>query len=100
MNIRVFMASALALAAIASSANALTITAMDNVAYTVKVMPKGAKEIDLAIKANGSADVDCKAGLPAFASTARPTLSTAPSADFHPGRQSSYVTGEKSSLNP
>jgi hypothetical protein len=62
MNIRVFMASALALAAIASSANALTITAKDNVAYTVKVMPKGAKEIDLALKANGSADVDCKNG--------------------------------------
>ena len=52
----------LALAAIASSANALTITAKDNVAYTVKVMPKGAKEIDLALKANGSADVDCKNG--------------------------------------
>jgi arginyl-tRNA synthetase len=52
MNIRVFMASALALAAIASSANALTITAKDNVAYTVKVMPKGAKEIDLALKAS------------------------------------------------
>ena len=62
MNIRVFMASALALAAIASSANALTIMDKDKTAYTVKVMPKGGKEIDLAVKASASADVNCNTG--------------------------------------
>ena len=62
MNIRVLMAGALALAAITSSANALTIWDKDNTAYTVKVMPKGGKAIDVALKANASADVDCKAG--------------------------------------
>ena len=62
MNIRVFMAGALALAAIASSANALTIMDKDKTAYTIKVTPKGGKEIDVAVKANANADVDCKMG--------------------------------------
>ena len=62
MNIRVLMGCALALAIFAPSANALTIMDKDKTAYTVKVMPKGGKEISLAVKANASADVDCKAG--------------------------------------
>ena len=57
-----FNGCALALAIFAPSANALTIMDKDKIAYTVKVMPKDGKEIDLALKANASADVDCKAG--------------------------------------
>ena len=62
MNIRVFVAGAFALAVLAPSANALTIVDKDKTAYTVKVMPKGGKEIDLAVKASSNADVDCKMG--------------------------------------
>jgi hypothetical protein len=62
MNIRVLMGCALALAIFAPSANALTIMDKDKTAYTVKVMPKGGKEIDVALKANANADVDCKGG--------------------------------------
>ena len=62
MNTRVLMGCALALAIFAPSANALTIMDKDKTAYTVKVMPKGGKEIDVALKANANADVDCKAG--------------------------------------
>ena len=62
MNIRVLMGCALALAIVAPSANALTIMDKDKIAYTVKVTPKNGKEVDLALKANASADVDCKAG--------------------------------------
>jgi hypothetical protein len=62
MNIRVLMGCALALAIYAPSANALTIMDKDKTAYTVKVMPKGGKEIDVALKANANTDIDCKAG--------------------------------------
>ena len=62
MNTRVFAGCALALAFFASSANALTITDKDKTGYTLKVMPKGGKEIDLAVKANASTDVDCNMG--------------------------------------
>ena len=62
MNIRVLMGCALALAVFAPSANALTIMDKDKTAYTVKVTPKGGKEIDVALKANANADVDCKMG--------------------------------------
>ena len=62
MNIRVLMGCALALAVFAPPANALTIMDKDKTAYTVKVMPKGGKEIDLAVKASASTDVDCKLG--------------------------------------
>ena len=62
MNIRVLMGCALALAIFAPSANALTIMDKDKTAYTVKVMPKGGKEIDVALKANAATNVDCKAG--------------------------------------
>ena len=62
MNIRVFVAGALALAVLAPAANALTIDNKDKAAYTLKVVPKGGKEMDLAVKANSSADVDCKMG--------------------------------------
>ena len=62
MNIRVFVAGALALAVLAPAANALTIDNKDKTAYTLKVTPKGGKEMDLAVKGNASADVDCKMG--------------------------------------
>lgn len=62
MNIRVFVAGALALAVLAPAANALTIIDKDKTAYTVKVTPKGGKEMDLALKADSKADVDCKLG--------------------------------------
>ncbi len=62
MNIRVFVASALALAVFATSASALTITNKDKAAYTVKVTPTGGKEMDLAVKADSNAQVDCKMG--------------------------------------
>ena len=62
MNIRVLVASAFALAILVPSANALTIMDKDKTAYTVKVVPNGGKEISLAVKANASTDVDCKAG--------------------------------------
>ncbi len=62
MNTRVLMGCALALAIFAPSANALTIMDKDKAPYTVKVMPNGGKEIDVALKANATADVDCKAG--------------------------------------
>ena len=63
MNIRVLVASAAALAVLAPvAANALTIDNQDKTAYTLKVTPKGGKEMDLAVKAAASADVDCKMG--------------------------------------
>jgi hypothetical protein len=62
MNMRVFVASAIALAFVAPTANALTILDKDKTAYTVKVTPKGGKEADLAVKADSQADVDCKMG--------------------------------------
>ena len=62
MNIRVLVASAFALAILVPSANALTIMDKDKTVYTIKVTPTGGKEIDLAVKANASSDVDCKAG--------------------------------------
>ena len=62
MNIRVFVASAFALAVFATSASALTITNKDKAAYTVKVTPTGGKEMDLAVKAGSYAQVDCKMG--------------------------------------
>jgi hypothetical protein len=62
MNIRVLVAGALALAVFAPAANALTITNQDKADYTLKVMPQGAKELDLAIKAGAKSDVDCKMG--------------------------------------
>ena len=62
MKTRVFVASALALAVLAPVANALTIDNMDKSAYTLKVMPKGGKEMNLAVKANANTNVDCKMG--------------------------------------
>lgn len=63
MNIRVLVASAAALAVIApAAANALTIDNQDKAAYTLKVTPKGGKEVDLAVKAASTADFDCKMG--------------------------------------
>jgi hypothetical protein len=63
MNIRVLMAGAVALAVMApAAANALTINNQDKTAYTLKVTPKGGKEMDIAVKAASAADVDCKMG--------------------------------------
>jgi len=62
MKIRVFVASAVALAVLVPAANALTIDNKDKAPYTLKVTPKGGKEMDLAVKANASATVDCKSG--------------------------------------
>lgn len=63
MKTHVLVAGALALAVIApATANALTIDNQDKAAYTLKVKPKGGKEVDLAVKASSSSDVDCKTG--------------------------------------
>lgn len=62
MNIRVIVAGALALAVFAPVANALTIDNKDKAAYTLKVIPKGGKETDLAVKASSNTTVDCKSG--------------------------------------
>jgi len=62
MKTRVFVAAALALALIAPAANALTIANAEKASVTVKVLPQGGKEVDLAIKAGANADVDCKKG--------------------------------------
>jgi hypothetical protein len=60
MNIRVLVASALALGVLATAANALSVTNEDNAAYTLKITPKTGKPIDFALKAKATADVDCK----------------------------------------
>ena len=62
MNIRVLVASALALGVLATAANALTIVNEDNAAYTLKITPKTGKAIDLAVKAKATETVDCKDG--------------------------------------
>jgi hypothetical protein len=62
MNIRVLVAGALALGALATAANALTVNNEDNAAYTLKVTPKTGKEVDVAIKAKATSDFDCKEG--------------------------------------
>jgi predicted porin len=62
MNIRVFVAGALALAVLSPAAHALTIDNKDKTAYTLKVTPNGGKEMDVAVKASSNATVDCKMG--------------------------------------
>ena len=62
MNIRTLFLSALALGAVATTANALTVMNLDNAPYTLKVTPKAGKAMDLAIKANANAEIDCKTG--------------------------------------
>jgi hypothetical protein len=62
MDIRVLVAGALALVFAAPAANALSVVNTDKVAYAVKVAPKGGKQMDLAVKASATADVDCKKG--------------------------------------
>lgn len=62
MNIRVLVASALALAIAAPAANALSVVNTDKAAYTIKVTPKGGKQMDVPVKANATATVDCKTG--------------------------------------
>ena len=62
MNIRIIAVSITALAIMATAANALSVVNTDNTAYTIKVTPKGGKAMNLALKPNASANVDCKAG--------------------------------------
>ena len=62
MNMRVLMASLLALAVTGTAANALSIVNSEKTDITVKVTPKGGKEADVAIKAGAAADVDCGKG--------------------------------------
>jgi uncharacterized protein YraI len=62
MNMRVLMASLLALAIAAPAANALSIVNSETKDVTVKVTPTGGKEADVAIKAGATADVDCSKG--------------------------------------
>ena len=56
------MATALGLAGLVTSANALTIQNTDKVPYTLKVTPTGGKAGDVTVKAHATADVDCKTG--------------------------------------
>lgn len=62
MTYRAITVAAFALAAFIPAANALTIDNQDKSAYTLKVTPKGGKEVDLAVKANATATVDCGKG--------------------------------------
>ena len=62
MKTRVLVASLVALAIAIPAANALTIVNGEKSDVTIKVFPKGGKEISLAIKAGDKADVDCKMG--------------------------------------
>ncbi len=62
MKTHVVMASLLALATFASSAHALTVTNEDKTAYTIKVTPTGGKEMNLALKASATSEIDCKMG--------------------------------------
>jgi hypothetical protein len=63
MNTRVLVASALALSIMTPvAAYALTVDNQDKAPYTLKVTPKGGKEMNVAVKASGHATVDCKNG--------------------------------------
>jgi hypothetical protein len=62
MNIRVLVASALALAIAAPAANALSLVNADKTDYKVTVTPKGGKAADVTVKASATVDIDCKAG--------------------------------------
>jgi hypothetical protein len=61
MNMRMLVAGALALAVTGTAANALTIVNKDQVPYTLKIVPKGGTESDLALKAASKSQFDCKA---------------------------------------
>lgn len=62
MKTPLFIATALALAVLASAANALTLQNTDATVHTLKWTPKGGNATELSLKAAGSADIDCKAG--------------------------------------
>lgn len=62
MNIRTLFLGALALGTLATGANALTVTNLDNAPYTLKVTPTVGKAIDMVVKAKTNAEIDCKAG--------------------------------------
>ncbi len=49
MKTSIFVASALAFAILVPAANALTVQNKDSSAYIIKVIPKGGKEMDLAL---------------------------------------------------
>ncbi len=71
MTYRVITVAALALAAFIPAANALTIDNQDKSPYTLKVTPKGGKEVDLAVKAGASATFDCSKGCEIMLGSAR-----------------------------
>lgn len=61
MNTRVLLASAIVLGSLISAANAMSVVNEDNKAYTLKITPKGGKQIDLEIKAKATAELpECK----------------------------------------
>jgi hypothetical protein len=59
---QVFAASLLALAAIAPAANAMTVQNLDKMAYRLMLTPTGGKAMEVDVKANAKADVDCAKG--------------------------------------
>lgn len=62
MKIRLIFASLATLAVMATAANALSVVNTDKASYTIKVTPKGGKAMELTLKANATATIDCKAG--------------------------------------
>lgn len=63
MNTHVFVVSVLAFAALSPiSANALTVNNKDQLFYKLKVTPNGGPAMNVAIRANGKTNVDCKMG--------------------------------------
>lgn len=62
MKTKVFVASLLALAVIAPAANAMTVQNLDKTAYKLMLTPTGGKAMEVDVKANAKADVDCAKG--------------------------------------
>jgi hypothetical protein len=62
MKTRVFIAGALALATLATAANALTVQNEDASAYKVSVKPKAGKAEEVDVNAKASFDVKCDKG--------------------------------------
>jgi SH3-like domain-containing protein len=63
MNIRVFVASAIVLGSFVTAATAMSVVNEDNKAYTLKITPKGGKQVDMEIKSKATAELkECKEG--------------------------------------
>ncbi len=61
MNTRILLASVIVLGSLISAANAMSVVNEDNKAYTLKITPKGGKEIDQEVKAKATAELpECK----------------------------------------